>query len=231
MQRSKVFCLSFQRTGTTSVGKFFRDTGFRWSGWKDCKKNSWSQLWYDGNYEAIFSSHDFINANAFEDSPWFFPDFYKILFYKFETAKFVLLERDLDAWFNSMQNHSNGKVIGQSRIHCKIYRREQEFYELLDAKLISDVSESRIKTRKMLIDDNRSKKYKEIYSIHNREVKEFFERVNPNSLFVGKLEDPMKWQKLAEFLHVSVPPDYEVKENQSDERMKILKYMSSPRRL
>src|SRR5215211_3062656 len=72
-ETDRVFCLSMQRTGTTSVGKFFRDFGFRWAGWPADQQNDWSGAWYDGNYEKIFSSPAFQSANAFEDSPWFLP--------------------------------------------------------------------------------------------------------------------------------------------------------------
>jgi hypothetical protein len=68
-KRKKVFCISMQRTGTTSVGKFFRDFGFRWAGWPADEKNDWSMSCYEGDCEVIFRSEDFIKADAFEDSP------------------------------------------------------------------------------------------------------------------------------------------------------------------
>lgn len=37
-EKSNVFCISMQRTGTTSVGKFFQDFGFNWAGWPMDKK-------------------------------------------------------------------------------------------------------------------------------------------------------------------------------------------------
>ena len=82
-----------QRTGTTSVGKFFRDTGFRCAGWPADMKNGWSDAWYDGDFEKIFSSLDFRAANAFEDSPWFMPGFYKILFHRFPDSRFILFHQ------------------------------------------------------------------------------------------------------------------------------------------
>src|SRR5690349_11662948 len=78
----RVFCLSMQRTGTTSTGRFFRDVGYAWAGWPADERNQWSQAWYRGDFEAIFSSPEFRAANAFEDSPWFLPDFYKVLFHR-----------------------------------------------------------------------------------------------------------------------------------------------------
>ena len=132
---AKVFCISMQRTGTTSVGKFFRDFGFRWAGWPSDQKNNWSDRWYDGAYEDIFSSEDFVNANAYENSPWWLPDFYKVLYQRFSNAKFILFTRDPDAWFASMLSHSGGEIIGKSKIHCKVYRRELEYFDLLNSGL------------------------------------------------------------------------------------------------
>lgn len=79
----RVFCISIQRTGTTSVGKFFRDFGFAWAGWSHSYRNNWTWLHYNGDYEAIFSSDDFQKSNAFEDSPWWYPGFYRILYHRF----------------------------------------------------------------------------------------------------------------------------------------------------
>lgn len=211
----RVFCLSMQRTGTTSVGRFFRDFGFRWAGWPADENNGWSNSWYDGDYNKIFSSRDFRAANAFEDSPWFLPGFYKVLFHRFPTAKFILFSRDSDAWFRSMVTHSGGNVIGYSRIHCKVYRRELEYFDLLHSCQIDERVENQISSKKTMKITGHAEHYKNIYRLHNIEIQDFFRRYAPESLFVGKLDDPRKWQKLGEFLHVDVPEDYSCHENRS----------------
>ena len=182
-----------QRTGRTSVGKFFRDFGFRWAGWPADSKNGWSSSWYEGDYEAIFSSTDFRSANAYEDSPWFLPDFYKVLYHRFPDSKFILFTRDADEWFQSMMKHSGGDVVGDNRIHCKIYRRELEFFDLLLSGHLSE----------------------EIYRLHNTEVIDFFRRHAPESLYSARLEDPDKWKRLGEFLGVQVLEGYKSHENPS----------------
>lgn len=212
----KVFCISMQRTGTTSVGRFFRDFGFRWAGWPADEKNDWSGSWFEGDYEAIFTSLAFRNANAFEDSPWFLPGFYKILFNRFPKAKFILLTRDPDAWFQSMVGHSGGDVIGRSKIHCKVYRRELEYFELLHSGKIDENTENRIHSEKTMKLVGHAAHYKNVYRLHNIEVQDFFRRRSPASLHVGSLEDPKKWQKLGKFLGVEVPEAYESHENASD---------------
>jgi hypothetical protein len=212
----KVFCLSMQRTGTTSVGRFFRDFDFRWAGWPADEKNDWSGSWFEGDYEAIFSSLDFRRSNAFEDSPWFLPGFYKILFHRFPQAKFILFTRDPDAWFQSMVKHSGGNILGRSRIHCKIYRRELEYFELLQSGKIDEESENQIHSEKVMKLAGHGEHYKDIYRLHNLEVQDFFRRRAPAALHVGSLEDPDMWQKLGKFLGVEVPDGYQSHENASD---------------
>lgn len=212
----RVFCVSMQRTGTTSVGKFFRDFGFRWAGWTTDERNDWSGAWYEGDYEKIFSSIDFKTASAFEDSPWFMPGFYRVLFNRFPGAKFILLTRDPDDWFQSMVRHSGGNVVGRSRIHCKIYRREQEYFDLVRSGAIDELSENQIHSEKVMKLTGQAEHYKAVYRLHSIEVQDFFGRHAPESLHVGELEDPDKWQKLGKFLGIEVPADYQSHEKSSD---------------
>jgi hypothetical protein len=212
----KIFCISMQRTGTTSVGNFFQEFGFRWAGWPADRRNDWSCSWYDGDYEKIFNSFEFKATNAYEDSPWFMPGFYKILFHRFPGAKFILFMRDSDAWFQSMIKHSKGNILGRSRIHSKVYRRELEFFDLLQSGIIDETYEDQKRFEKtMKISPELAEHYKAVYNLHSIEVQDFFNRRAPDSLHVGRLEDPGKWQKLGEFLHVKVPEKYESYENKS----------------
>jgi hypothetical protein len=215
-QSFRVFCISIQRTGTTSVGKFFRDFGFSWAGWPADESNNWSYKWYDGMFEKIFSSDDFRSANAFEDSPWFAPDFYKVLYNRFPNSKFILFTRNPDLWFSSMIKHSKGDVIGITRVHCKFYRREPEFFELLSGKYIIENIENKIQSPKTMKIIGLSNHYKGIYNLHNTEVKDFFIRNDPKKLFVGELEDTEKWIKLGKFLDIKVDETYRCHENASD---------------
>lgn len=211
----KVFCISMQRTGTTSVGKFFRDFGFRWAGWPSDNENQWSDSCYKGNYEAIFSSIDFKKSNAYEDSPWFYPGFYKLLYHRFPNAKFVLFTRNPDDWFQSMMNHSGGDIIGRGTNHCKVYRRELEYFDLLHAGNMDVKNENQLSTKKVMKLTNQAEHYKNVYRLHNLEVQDFFDRVSPDSLYVGALEDPLKWQKLGDFLNIKVPDNYSSHVNSS----------------
>jgi len=211
----KIFCISMQRTGTTSTGKFFRDFGYRWAGWPADLKNKWSASCHDGDYESVFSSLDFLSANAYEDSPWFQPGLYQMLYHRFPGAKFILFTRDPDKWYQSMVKHSGGDVIGTGRGHCKIYRRELEYFSLLQAGEIDEITENQVSANKVMKLTGRGEHYKEIYRLHTLEVEAFFKRLSPESLHVGCLEDPLKWQKLAGFLNIQIPDDYSSHMNSS----------------
>ncbi len=211
----RVFCLSIQRTGTTSVGRFFRDFGYSWAGWPTDCENAWSEAWYRGDYERIFSSPDFRSANAFEDSPWFFPEFYKILYHRFPNSRFILLTRNPDAWFQSMLSHSSGNVIGRSEIHCKLYRREADYLALTLSADFQEFAENRLEPPKTLQITGHDEHYKSLYTRQNREVVQFFSKYAPQSFFTTSLEDSMKWLKLGKFLNIQIPPDYQAHENSS----------------
>lgn len=56
LANNKIFCLSFQRTGTTSTGQFLKDHGISVASWQICQANNWHYLWYKNNFEEIFNS-------------------------------------------------------------------------------------------------------------------------------------------------------------------------------
>jgi len=47
-----------------------------------------------------------------------------------------------------MVRHSGGDIIGSSRIHCKIYRRELEYFEFLHSGVIDEHAENQIHSEK-----------------------------------------------------------------------------------
>ena len=204
--KPKIFCISFQRTGTTSVGKFFTDHNFRVATSQTTRSNSWTLNWFKGDYERIFNSLDFRSKQVYEDDPWWCLDFYKVLFHRFPNSKFILLERDADKWFDSMVTHSGGKTLGNTLIHSHLYRREKEFYNSFGTKGSYENKFDNL----LLISEDRRSHYTDIYKIRNQEIKEFFERFDNERLFYGDLEDSEKWVKMGLYCGFSVDPNYSV---------------------
>ncbi len=204
-----------QRTGTTSVGQFFRDFNYKVAGWELDKKNQWSYLWNIGDFESIFKSSDFKNNQVFEDSPWWYPEFYKVLYHRFPNSKFILFTRDSENWFKSMKFHSKGKTLGNTKKHCKIYRREADFYNL-PSDYIKNYNESKVDN--LLSLEGYEKHYRDLYEIRNKEVIDFFKKHDPNALFVDRLENDDKWKKLASFCGIEISKDYKVHMNKSNNK-------------
>ena len=126
--RPKIFCISVQRTGTTSVGRFFLKHGYDVAIHRIAHNNDWKNLWFNGQYEQIFRSKDFRLHQVFEDSPWWYPRFYRVLFHRFPHSRFVLFTRDPDRWFDSMVNHSDGKNLFNAYVHSYIYIARSQIF-------------------------------------------------------------------------------------------------------
>jgi hypothetical protein len=193
--QGKIFCLSMQRSGTSSVGDFLEQWGLRRAGHAVSRKQDWSRSWYNGDHEAIFSNEQFKRFQLFEDDPFWFPDFFKIVYHRVPGSRFILLYRDSDSWFKSMVRHSNGFGIGRTDIHAKIYRREDELRWL--AKNITGFNPEQ--PRSMVIFD-KAAHYKAVYERHTAEVEGFFTGPRASSLYMAKLGHPDTFPKMKEWL-------------------------------
>lgn len=210
----KIFCISFQRTGTTSVGRFFKEFGYQVASWDKERSALWSYYRFTGNIEAIFTSKDFKKHQVFEDNPWWELDFYRVLYHRFPNAKFILFTRDADKWFDSMLSHSKGKNLGNAFRHSKIYRREEEFYKSFPNE--NHYETAKIIDNRLPLNESHREHYKRIYTIRNKEIIEFFKVFSPHSLFVANLEDNDKWQRLGQFIGFQVPDNYSMHANKSN---------------
>lgn len=193
--KGKVFCLSMQRSGTTSVGDFLEQWGLKRMGHQQSWRNQWSRLWLNGDYEGILSSELFKENEIYEDDPFWFPDFYKYLYHRVPDSRFILLYRDSDSWFKSMIRHTNGFNLGRADIHAKVYRREDDLRWLED-----NIPEFNASAPKSLVLYDKAAHYKAHYERHNIEVKKFFSGTREHALFMAKLSDPETWSKMKEWL-------------------------------
>ena len=211
----KIFCISFQRTGTTSVGRFFEDHGYTVGTWHVTASNEWALHWFKGDYERIFSSPDFQRCQVFEDAPWGGTEFYKVLFHRFPDARFVHLVRPADKWFNSMVSHSQGRTLGNTHRHSCIYDRKDEFHSLGD---LSGAYTSELDNLLPLTEAHRAH-YVAIYKGANREVRLFFDRFGKDRLFRGELTQDDLWQRMGAFFNIPVKSSYSVHVNESRARL------------
>lgn len=211
----KVFCVSMQRSGTTSVGDWFESHGLVRAGSPTSVRLGWTRLWLEGAYESIFSSETFRQTELFEDDPWWCPQFFRLVARRYPESKFILLERDPDTWFDSLCRHSGGRNPGWSDVHARIYEREEDLRKLLaqnptlspDAWGLLSIVEHR-------------EHYKRLYRRHGESVRAFFES-QPERLFIGQLEDSSIFSRMCEFIGLTPNPDISVpRANASTEEMR-----------
>lgn len=96
----KVFCIGFQKTGTTSLKAAFESIGYRVAG-------------PNGTHDPQIGDHVYDLAarlvpkyEVFQDNPW--PLLYQWLDEKYPGSKFILTVRDPDKWLKSVVSHFGG---------------------------------------------------------------------------------------------------------------------------
>lgn len=194
--KEKIFCLSLQKTGTTSFGDFFVQQGFPVVRSDLAQFRAWNRHWYLGEFDKIFNDPVFKNNQVFEDAPFWAKDFYKVLYQKFPHAKYVLFTRNSDKWFDSLVAHSGNGILGDKRFHAKNYEN-------------NDVLEN----PNFILADHRDY-YVRFYEKRNQEIIDFFEDKTDSFLHLS-LEDPKKWYKLAAFHQLQIPEDFEIHSNRN----------------
>lgn len=176
------------------MGDWLQAHGLHRAGFPCSRKCDWTRLWLDGNFEQIFQTIEFQEAEVFEDDPWWCPEFYKFLAHRFPSAKFILIDRNVDEWFFSLCAHSQGRNPGWTDIHAKIYRREDDLQQLVEESPHLDPT-----TWNLLSLFPSAEDYKRTYQRHNREARAFF-NARPDRFFSGRLEDPHVFDDALSFL-------------------------------
>ena len=201
---NKIFVISFQRNGTTSTGEFFKKSGYKVADFWVSHRLNWSNKWFEGDFSSIFNSPEFINNEVFEDSPWWYTNFYKQLYHQFPTSRFVLMERDANKWFDSMVSHSNGKSLGNTYLHSYLYQRITEYNNSnIPKELI-------VWDNGLSLNEEHRTHYTDIYKNQNLEIKRFFNRHDSSRLITLRLEDSNKWDKLTSYFNINSSPTEDV---------------------
>lgn len=111
-----------------------------------------------------------------------------------------------------MIKHSNGKSLGNTKRHAKIYRRYNE-YKNIDPKIIEANKDKEMDN--LLSLEGMDEHYKQIYNQHNEEALEFFEQHDPNRLFISQLYSPTLWEDMGRFFGIDVPEGFHIHANKS----------------
>lgn len=190
-QTLKVFCIGNNKTGTTSLEKFFKDHDYNVANQR----------------EAELLLEDYINRNwkpiiqyckkyeVFQDIPFSMPYLYVVLDHVFPNSKFILSVRDTpEQWYNSI-----------SKFHGKLFGRNGELPTKEDLQngnyiqkgWIWKAMKERYGDYENPYDKDRLIKLNENY---NDDVRNYFKN-NPNFLEIN-VSDENAVQKLSNFLGI-----------------------------
>lgn len=99
MARPKVFCIGFQKTGTTSLYAALTTLGYKTAA---VVGRDWSadRLAVEGAELCVRTMREF---DAAQDMPW--PLFFRELDAAYPGSKFILTVRDAERWFASIEGH------------------------------------------------------------------------------------------------------------------------------
>jgi len=95
----KVFCIGFNKTGTSSIGKSFETLGYRNTSFN---RNLWRKHYARRDYKAIVEYT--AKFDSFSDLPWLKEDVIPVVDQAFPGSKFVYLTRDEESWKKSFYN-------------------------------------------------------------------------------------------------------------------------------
>ncbi|MCZ2126842.1 MAG: hypothetical protein LC099_03600 [Anaerolineales bacterium] len=96
---TKIFCIGGNKTGTTSIGSFFRTNGYKVGNQHAAEMliDDWAKRDFSKLIEYCRS------AEVFQDIPFSLPDTYRALDEAFPNSKFILTIRSsAEEWYNSV---------------------------------------------------------------------------------------------------------------------------------
>ncbi len=190
----KVFCIGFNKTGTTSLGEALSELGLSTAPQRPAE--NLIDAWAKRDFRKLIKFCK-TAGNAFQDVPFSLPYTYVILDNYFPNSKFILTVRnDSEEWYNSYVNY-HAKIWSKS---AKVPTKE----DLLDAIYI--YKSRPWHTNRLLFTTPKELPYKkevliEFYENHNKSIIEYF-RHKPGMLLKLNVAESGSYQKLAKFLNV-----------------------------
>lgn len=187
----RIFCIGFNKTGTTSLQNLFLNEGFVDS----------NQSHFEQNLDSYVSKNPstFINiiktyyptSNIFQDIPFSLPNFYKELYKTFPDAYYILTVRDnSEVWYNSLFNFHKKSFPNRFSTPQEIeYVRKGFIYDFLTEGLGAPKHDPY--NKESLIGS---------YNKHIQDVEEFF-KGKPNLIKIN-LSNNKDFIKLQKFLNI-----------------------------
>ena len=192
----KIFCIGFNKTGTTSVEYALRTFGYRLG--NQAVGEMLLPDWYKEDYNRLIRfCHKY---DTFQDIPFSCPGTYRFLDKAFPYAKFILTVRDSrDQWYQSLvkfhiKKFSSDKNRPPNENDLKNAMYRYKGYGLDYLKMVFNYP------KVSLYDFDY---YTNLYEKHNTDTIDYF-KDHPDKLLVLNVSEPDAYQALASFLNIKV---------------------------
>lgn len=191
--KTKIFIIGLNKTGTTSLGKTLEDFGYM------VGNQLIGEVLFDEWLKRDFKKlSDFCKtAEVFQDAPFSFPDTYLYLDQKYPDSKFILTVRDSpEQWYQSLITF-HGDIWGNGNIPptSNDLKEATYLYKGFPLHFIT-------KLFKTSIDDPYNKEILiKFYNTNIENVIKHFKN-NPNKLLVLNISIKEDFKKLCDFLNI-----------------------------
>lgn len=201
----KIFCIGFNKTGTTSQAKLFSNEGFKVAPEPPFASIT-AKHFVETSNEPFnkkvinFIKQHFDDCNFFQDTPFYFPSMYIDLYKAFPDAKFILSIRNSpEDWYYSLINFY-ARHWGPDKLH-EMKTRIPWIYQVL-TKVYGGTAEKPYLKKNLI----------KTYEKHNNDVQEFFDG-NPNFIKIN-LSNHEDFSRLENFIGTKFKSDRFPHENQ-----------------
>ena len=192
-RRKKVFCIGFNKTGTTSLGFALSILGVQVG--DQTEGESLIEDWARRDFRRLI---DYCrSADAFQDVPFSLPYTYAVLDHAFPGSKFILTERrNGDEWFDSLTRFhtklfDNGRLPNKADMLAFGYHAPGWFWRA--HQLAFNVDESNLYDRAHYVAQ---------YECHSRQVRDYFLH-RTGDLLILNVANPNAMNDLCEFVGAS----------------------------
>lgn len=120
----KVFCIGFNKTGTTSLGRSLELLGFDNISFN---RRAWRKYYQNKQYDKLIKLMS--KFDSADDLPWLKEDMIPILDENFPRSKFIYLDRDEESWKKSIYKWTFKKTGEHPEIESKLleFRNHKAF--------------------------------------------------------------------------------------------------------
>ncbi len=191
----KIFCVGFNKTGTTSIGEFLKVSGLTLGNQAVAEVLGEDWAIYKRAERIIKYCH---TADAFQDVPFMYPGLYKVLDKEFPNSKFILTVRDnAEQWYDSLV-----------RFHTKLFSSDKS--RTPDEE---DKKNALYRYKGYIMDNSKyfwgypqiplydETAYKKMYLEHNQSVREYFQK-RPDDFIEVNVANQSDFSTLCKFLNI-----------------------------